>query len=155
MTQCLTMTTNLITAPVINRVVASDRPSISTVIFIVLCICGVVFMVQPPGLFPNTQLSTLNIASLLSEACNIPVQDKNLFEQKVKIWASENVTHGGMSLNDIVTSLLDSANSSTHLRHLALSLNVSSCDQTKLDQFDYYAQNAWLGMCLNNIIPNS
>ncbi len=142
MTQCLTLTANLVTAPVINRVLVSEKPSFSTVVYVLLSICGVVLMIQPPGLFTNTTLSTLNIAKLMSEACNVPPQDKHLFEHTIKMWTTENGEHGSISLSHI-RSLMYSDNSSSYIPHF---FNLSMCDETKLEEFQYYEQNAWLGM---------
>ncbi len=50
-TQCLTITVNLITAPIIFRIVGSEKPTVMTLINILLCTLGVIFMVQPPGMF--------------------------------------------------------------------------------------------------------
>ena len=137
-TECLEMTTNLVTAPVLNRVLASEKPSLLTMLYVLLCCCGVVFIIQPPGLFPNTTLSTLNIGSLISEACDVPAEHKDLFEETVNILTTEKHTHVHLSLTQL-PSLLHSANSS-------FSFNALSCDESKLEQIEYYSHNAWLGM---------
>ncbi len=82
----------------------------------------------------------LNIGSLISEACDVPAEHKELFVETVNIFTTEQHTHVHVSLTQL-PSLLHSANSS-------FPLNALSCDESKLEQLEYYSQNAWLGMYL-------
>ncbi len=109
-------------------------------------------------MFPNAPLSTLNVGRLTSEACGIPAEERDVFEQTVRIWVADDMKHHRGSLKQLVSShhtnssdeqSYDPANISSHKPHLPLSVNVSTCDQDKLEEFEYYAENAWLGIILS------
>ena len=69
--QCLTITVNLITAPILFRIVGSEKPTIMTLINILLCTVGVIFMVQPPGLFLS--LSAVNQGDNIFGSVCLPI----------------------------------------------------------------------------------